>query len=113
MLAHPVALISSQSNTSRHVIILICQCDRNLTVALQVGLPAPPRPFRERGADRILAARDSRRRYVQVALPVLQDEADVYRICKGPNQKAEARIATQIAPVFMVGNPIARLKEQY
>lgn len=71
MHAHPVALIYSRSNISRHDIILICHYDGNLTVALQVGLPAPPRPFRERGANRILAARDSRRRYVQVALLVL------------------------------------------
>ena len=47
------------------------QCDSNLTAALQVGFPAPPRPFRERGANRILAASDSRGRYVQVAPLVL------------------------------------------
>lgn len=48
---------------------------------------------------------------MQVALLVLKDETEVYWICTGPNQKAEARIATQIAPVFMVGSPSAYLKK--
>jgi len=94
---HIVALIFSRSNTSRQAMLIMCQYDSNLTVALKIGLPAPPRPFRESRANRILAARNSGRRYVHVAL---QDEPNVHWVFKGPNQKSEARIATQTAPML-------------